>query len=87
MESALLREVPKSPWTERIRAPMAELFMMCPIPGLNAKLPSQAANQGEEGPVPAGETEMACPILGPILDAMRRRKATNEPFAARPRFG
>jgi hypothetical protein len=52
---------------------MAELFVMCPECGLSAKFaPGEPQIKDEEGLCKHRQNPMACPILGPILNAMRR---------------
>jgi hypothetical protein len=59
---------------------MAELFVMCPECGLNAKLaPGEPQINDEEGLCKHRQNPMACPILGPILDAMRRAASRSDP--------
>ena len=54
-------------------AQMAELFVMCPECGLNAKLaPGEPQIKDDEGLCKHRQNPVSCPILGPILDAMRR---------------
>jgi hypothetical protein len=74
--SAYFLKLEKPRGAELIGAPMAELFVMCPDCGLNAKLaPGEPPIKDEEGLCKHRQNPMACPTLGPILDAMRRRKA------------
>jgi hypothetical protein len=54
-------------------AVMAELFVMCPECGLNAKLiVGDQQIKDEAGLCKHRQTPSACPILGPIVDAMRQ---------------
>jgi hypothetical protein len=57
---------------------MPELFVMCPQCGLNVKL-APGTPQINEGQCSHKQDDLiACPILGPILDAMRRATSLTE---------
>jgi hypothetical protein len=58
---------------------MAEMFVMCPDCGLNAKIaPGDLRVSDDEGLCQHRQNPMACPILGPILNAMRRAASPRE---------
>jgi hypothetical protein len=60
---------------------MAELFVMCPECGLNAKLaPGEPKIKDHQGLCKHRRSPMACPILGPILEQC----AEQQPARLRP---
>ena len=83
LQVLVLKDGVPDPWgTDGGTSSMAELFVMCPECGLNAKLAPGAPKIGDnEGQCLHGRDPMACPILGPILHAMLRVASPREQLA------